>query len=1697
MDLEFVIKANYDELVKAQERMGDLEKKYNDLLKEFQSGHIDTSQFQSFQKELVSTFNDIGDASTKVSEKFVALGNSINQGGMDTAAFERMSIVLKQIVADGDSSAEAINKLTLAANGYGAIDEAIQKQKANVQELTNDYNSQKAVIEDMKATLEEYKVVLAQAQSEGNKDLTSEMKGQIITLKSDLLEAKAELDSFAESGVQAREKLSGLESLMATLGKSVPSFSDMTAGAENAQQKIDILNSSFAAFQMSSQATSESISQLSQNSQSYSVTAKQLASAVASMTREMNNASGLEDSNNMAARFQDITQKVEEYGTAIANQTASAEMAFSQQKEYISSLEEEMAKLQALMQDAMSQKDVSSAGVIAQQMQTLSNSINDAKNQLVQFQKQAESAKESLSDVGKRQSEMLKQASRGDTFFGKIFDTYDALKERASKSFDAIKQKASEATSGIREKFGGVADSISEKFNGAIDKIGFDRLQERLAPLEDKISGALDKSKESAEAFVDAVDGMGIPLGNTINGIKGMTSAVLKFIATPFGIVLAAIALALKSVWEYLNKSAEGQKIMAKGSAMLGSIMSSITDLLVLFGKTLFKIFTSGDPLIRDFCTSLVSTFKTAFKAIRDILGGIGTLIEGTFTMDWDKVKEGFEQSGRGLLEAGEAMVSAMKTQMKSFGAAYEVIKSAFTDKELSSGITNILDNMWAKAKRAGEMSGEEMQNKVAKSEAQSDFQKTQRQISDERNKVYQLEGEEKLKQIELVKKMQKEAYEPIIATQKKELALIREKNAMHNSTLSDLAKERDLRLQVAQSEARQAASTRMMARLEASTRRSIEKKTKSDSKKKETEAKKAESSERKETNKSNAVTTAETKLSVVILQNMDAQAKETADIQNQIENARIEAMRDGYARTTAERERQNKDELLKIEDQKQKAIDAEKKRIKAEFDAENAVIKTKGGKVMAWSEDEYAKAAYKKNFDNIKAMYDELAKYVTQKQERERVDSLASEYDKRETEKRNKINQLRIDIAELEKAIANAQSTDEAQQLAKMKRRAQSQLEWLEQSKDAWNEYYTKYGTFVEKVKALDDQFEHDTIGMDQNSPEYKKKEKERDTTKQSLVLTEVKSQMNWEQVFGDLSSVSKSALAVLEEQLTTLINNSKDLSIESIKELSNALDKVREMQAKKGGLAGVVSAFGNLKSARSTAKQAQSAVENVRGGSLWRKYNTKGTSVEEKAKLKESQVYDPVTNKLTTFGKMLDKASKAAKDLSTAQKNAQSSIKGVGNDLSNLGQIGNSTSELLGKFGVNLPDGFGSAFSGLSAMGEAMESFDMTNPGSLMNINNYAKFASGMVDTFTGMFEGMANLFGASGMKEYQEAKEERDKMTALWDDLIAKKKEYLNLSYGAEAIKAANDIEGIYKADLESLDRLGRAYLKKHAGNAHSAGYRMNKDIGAEGFAEWSKVSGQNISTVQDFFDKDWTYQQLVDMKMADNGKIWAKLDTETQEYLDDLINIKKGIEDLGDTIKERLTGVSFDEFKNNFISAMKDMNSSATDMTNNFKQNLRDAIIDTMIDKKFKDRLQKLYDDFASANEDGEITKEEYDKLVAEESQLAADMQAAKQQYKEQYGWTSGETTNGSSKGFSAMTQDQAGELNGRFAAMNESMSTMNVTLSNIHANVLASLDLQNNCILELMTISRNTALSNEFLSELSDEIVRIRKKVEYL
>lgn len=734
------------------------------------------------------------------------------------------------------------------------------------------------------------------------------------------------------------------------------------------------------------------------------------------------------------------------------------------------------------------------------------------------------------------------------------------------------------------------------------------------------------------------------------------------------------------------------------------------------------------------------------------------------------------------------------------------------------------------------------------------------------------------------------------------------------------------------------------------------------------------------------------------------------------------------------------------------------------------------------------------------------LAGKTLQKSQKEIVDGLRETYDKDNKDRSEKVKKLRADIAALEKLASKATSQAEKEELNKLHNNAQVQLDWVSQSKDAWNDYYEKYGTFLEKRKALEEKFLYETTGLDKDSAQYKLKVKDFNAANKALEFEEVKKQLNWEDVFGDISSLSKSALAELQSQLETLIKNDKNLSVESIKTINEAINKVRAEQTKKGSLiGGLFTSVRNLKEKSQAAKTAQAQVQRVGGGSLWKRYQNASTT-EEKAEIRAEKVYDPVTGELKTFGEMLDKAAKSTKDLSEAQKTAQSSIKAVGSGFTAMPSMGKDVSNMLEKFGVTLPEGLETMFDGFGEIGSAFDGFDLTKIGSFLDIGNYVHAItgvfSGIADVFTGMFK---MIFGKSdSLKAYENERKHYEKLSGIWSDLIEKKKQYVEMSFGDGAKEAIKEVEALYKAEEKSLKELATKYLQVRNTGAHSYGYRIDRDLGTNGLQAMSQAAGVQINSVSDL--TNLSYDQLVAAKGADNGEYWAKLPVEMQDYLDKLIECKKATQDFQEDMKEKFTGIKFDDMYSNFMSVLEDMNSGADDFANSVKDKMRKALIDNTMGKAveawtkdYTERYQKQVE-----ADGGKLTPEHARELQQELEEAANNFTNQRNDTLNNVG-LGGEASDGSqTKGFAAASESSIEELSGRALAQTEALyqirdiqNVIQSSVKNIEYSIGTVRDIQENSYLELVEIRKNTGVSSKAISGVMNEVSRIRKKIENL
>lgn len=327
----------------------------------------------------------------------------------------------------------------------------------------------------------------------------------------------------------------------------------------------------------------------------------------------------------------------------------------------------------------------------------------------------------------------------------------------------------------------------------------------------------------------------------------------------------------------------------------------------------------------------------------------------------------------------------------------------------------------------------------------------------------------------------------------------------------------------------------------------------------------------------------------------------------------------------------------------------------------------------------------------------------------------------------------------------------------------------------------------------------------------------------------------------------------------------------------------------------------------------------------------------------------------------------------------------------------------------------------------------------------------AVGGISTIVSAFEG---LFGAD-YSEFNEMKARYDELSGIWDTLISKKQEYIDISYGAEAAKAYDEALSLLEQQQAYARQL--AETRKNSGasaGSHSIAYRQN---------EWL---GSYASELYKYINQNGNYNDITNAllgasadqlrEVRDNmWEFWQGLDDDFQSALDDIIDADDQIDELKESLKNALTGIDFDSFQSGFADMLSDLESDNQDFADDLEKKLQNAMFSSLVANQYKDRIQALYDQWSDyAQSDESLTADEADKIREEYNQIVSDMLEDRDKIMESMGWSAEDQKqqSASGKGFETMTQDQASELNGRFTAVAESNYRIEGAITQLSGNL---------------------------------------------
>lgn len=518
-------------------------------------------------------------------------------------------------------------------------------------------------------------------------------------------------------------------------------------------------------------------------------------------------------------------------------------------------------------------------------------------------------------------------------------------------------------------------------------------------------------------------------------------------------------------------------------------------------------------------------------------------------------------------------------------------------------------------------------------------------------------------------------------------------------------------------------------------------------------------------------------------------------------------------------------------------------------------------------------------------------------------------------------------------------------------------------------------------------------------------------------LQFEQFKQESDWVAIFDDLDRVSSATIDSMIEKIDQF-SMTTGLSVESIKQLRDALDKLRNEQISRnpfGFIFGGVNrgkAIGKFINERlggmdDTAKIFVSKEEASRLGIAG--------GVRTKASLKNDQ-QSAYADSSKAFSELATKM----QALSTVLDPVINLFKAMGEEDSILGQI------------------VGGASGALSSAASTAGAFDtlgkMNGLGFLKGAGPYAAAASAALS----IGGSLIKAFGAD-YSSYNKAKAEYENLTSIWDTLISKKTEYMNIHWGTEAANASKEAQEMLESEIKQTKVIAMKNFNSGASaGSHSIKVRDWEKRGwKEAAPEISKRYGVKFDNMTDILDIDYKVLQQI---KKDYAELWANLDEDSRTYLDKLIEYGEKSEDMIESLTEKLTGNKYSDLVSAWGDAMATMSNTSDNLVDHFEENLRNVILKSMIENLYGEKIKALIEktkkygdpnggtekklDTATGKVMSEYTNTEMNEIGKDLADVTKQIEASRDYLKRYYGWSdnSSSSLTNSVKGITEDTGD---------------------------------------------------------------------------
>lgn len=560
----------------------------------------------------------------------------------------------------------------------------------------------------------------------------------------------------------------------------------------------------------------------------------------------------------------------------------------------------------------------------------------------------------------------------------------------------------------------------------------------------------------------------------------------------------------------------------------------------------------------------------------------------------------------------------------------------------------------------------------------------------------------------------------------------------------------------------------------------------------------------------------------------------------------------------------------------------------------------------------------------------------------------------------------------------------------------------------------------------------------------------------KSSLLLDRIKQETDWDVVFGNLDNYSKKELRKVRKQISKLVTGGflDGMNTTDLQTFYNGVVKLDTAISGKG--------FGGMKDLikemRNASQQYDKAVKKYNeavkkyGKDSWQAEkarkdvsNAKKRRNETKNSVKDKN--SAISSNIATLGNMFVTLGKSNGSGSTLLQNAGS----WASSIASMAGASDKNSQKIGGF-VGMFAGLTETIAEKGMGGFLNDAFkDIGNASkSILSTKGIGEIANPLGRAISGIFGKktvISKIFNPSDLmgtndNGFTKAKEQYDKLVTVWDSLISKKTEYMNIHWGSEAAVASDEARKLLDTEIEQTRKL--ANIRLGAGSSigtHSYGYRMWKGSYKDDQGRtWSDVApeisrkfGVSFDGMNDLANMNADVLQKI---KEDYIGLWVSMDSQYREYLEKIIEYGDKVDNMEESLAEKLTGNKFSSLVESWGAAMSTMANYSDNLLTHFEDNLKNVILKSMIENVYGDKIKALIkktQDYAQNNDKitdangnviSEYTSSEYADIKEITEILSKDIQYTRDFLESTYGWSdnSSSSTSSSVKSITEETAD---------------------------------------------------------------------------